>query len=168
MAETAYLGLGSNLGDRQAALELAVAGLARVAGIEVTSLSAAYETSPVGPVAQGPFLNAAARLRTRLTPRRLLEALLATERAQGRRRGEPWGPRTLDLDLLLFGDTCLREPGLTVPHPHLTERRFVLEPLLEIAPDLVHPQSGEPLSSCLARLPPGEEQVRRVGPLRPP
>ena len=163
--ERCYIGLGSNMGDRRATLESALAHLQRRAAIEVTAVSSTYETSPVGPVAQADFLNAAAELRTSLEPHRLLEALLSTESDHGRRRGERWGPRRLDLDLLLMGDRRLEEPGLTIPHPYLARRRFVLEPLLEIAPDLVHPVSGERLAGVLANLKTGE-RVRRAGRLR--
>ena len=161
-AERCCIGLGSNLGDRRATLESALARLQGLAGIEVTAVSSAYETSPVGPVPQADFLNAAAELRTSLEPRPLLEALLSTERDHGRRRRQRWGPRSLDLDLLLMGDRRVEEPGLTIPHPQLAFRRFVLVPLLEIAPDLVHPVSGEKLAGILAGLVTGE-RVRRAG-----
>lgn len=165
-AQTAYLGLGSNLGDRLGALQSALRGLARIDGLEVRAVSAAYETSPVGPVPQGDFLNAVAEVRTGLDPPSLLLALLQVERDHGRQRRERWGPRSLDLDLLLWGQVRFEAPGLVVPHPHLTERRFVLEPLLELAPDLVHPVSGQPLASYLARLG-SQERVRRAAALLP-
>ncbi len=152
------------MGDRRGTLESALGALHHQPPIEITAVSSAWETSPVGPVAQADYLNAAAELRTTLEPRRLLEVLQATEDAHGRRRRQRWGPRTLDLDLLLAGDRRLEEPGLTVPHPRLGQRRFVLEPLLEIAPDLVHPVSGERLAAVLADLATGE-RVRRSGPL---
>lgn len=153
------------MGDRRRTLESALADLHHQPAIEITAASSAWETSPVGPVAQADYLNAAAELRTTLEPRRLLEVLESTEDAHGRRRRQRWGPRTLDLDLLLAGDRRLQEPGLTVPHPRLTQRRFVLEPLLEIAPELVHPVSGERLAAVLAGLATGE-RVRQSGPLR--
>lgn len=165
--ETAYIGLGSNLGDRLAALEAALGALARLEGLDLVAVSAAYETAPVGPVAQGDYLNAVTQVRTRLKPRALLEALLQIERGHGRERRERWGPRTLDLDLLLWGRVRVAEPGLVVPHPRLTERRFVLEPLLEIAPDLVHPDGGRPLAHDLAALGEGE-RVRKAAALRLP
>lgn len=161
-AERCYIGLGSNIGDRRGALESALARLQGREGIEVTAVSSAWETSPVGPVAQADFLNAAAELKTSLAPRRLLEALLSTEREHGRERRQRRGPRSLDLDLLLVGDRRLEEPGLTIPHPCLASRLFVLVPLLEIAPDLVHPVSGERLAGVLAGLETGE-RVRRAG-----
>ena len=153
------------MGDRRGTLESALADLHQQPAIEIAAVSSAWETSPVGPVAQADFLNAAAELRTTLEPRRLLGILQSTESAHGRRRRERWGPRTLDLDLLLVGDRRLEEPGLTVPHPRLTQRRFVLEPLVEIAPELVHPVSRERLDGILDRLAAGE-RVRRSGPLR--
>ena len=165
-AERCYIGLGSNIGDRRGALESALARLQSRAGIEVTAVSGAWETSPVGPVAQADFLNAAAELRAALEPRRLLEVLLSTEREHGRERRQRWGPRSLDLDLLLVGDRRLEEPGLTIPHPRLASRRFVLVPLLEIAPGLVHPVSGERLADLLAGLESGD-RVRRAGRLLP-
>ena len=152
------------MGDRRGTLESALADLHHQPAIEITAVSSAWETSPVGPAAQPDFLNAAAELRTTLEPRRLLEILQSTESAHGRRRRERWGPRTLDLDLLLVGDRRLEEPGLTIPHPRLTQRRFVLEPLVEIAPELVHPVSRERLEGILDRLETGE-RVRRSGPL---
>lgn len=164
-AERCYIGLGSNIGDRQGALESALSHLHSRPEIEVAAVSSVYETSPVGPVAQADFLNAAAELSTSLSPRLLLDALLSTERDLGRRRGQRWGPRSLDLDLLLMGGRRVEEPGLTIPHPRLASRRFVLVPLLEIAPGLVHPVSGERLAGVLAGLETGE-RVRRTGRLR--
>ncbi|HWH06741.1 MAG TPA: 2-amino-4-hydroxy-6-hydroxymethyldihydropteridine diphosphokinase [Gaiellaceae bacterium] len=134
---TAYVGIGANLGDREATIGLA---LERLPG--VVEVSALRETEPVGPVEQPRFLNCVAVLETELSPRELLDELLAIELSLGRVRGERWGPRTLDLDLLLHGDAVLDEPGLTLPHPRLHERRFVLEPLAELAPDLVVPGRG--------------------------
>jgi 2-amino-4-hydroxy-6-hydroxymethyldihydropteridine diphosphokinase len=133
-AETAYLGLGSNLGDRAAALAGALAALRARPGIEVTRVSSLYATDPVGPVPQGEFLNAAAEVRTRLGPRELLAACLEIEAGLGRLRTERWGPRAIDLDLLLFGELRMEEPDLVLPHPRMRERAFVLAPLAEIAP----------------------------------
>ena len=128
----AYVGLGANLGDREAAIRAAAAAL------PATRLSTIRETEPWGYADQPPFLNAVAEVETDLSPRALLERLLEIERSLGRRRGGPrWGPRTIDLDLLLFGAQTVDEPGLTVPHPRLAERAFVLEPLAEVAPSLV-------------------------------
>jgi 2-amino-4-hydroxy-6-hydroxymethyldihydropteridine diphosphokinase len=134
----AYVGLGANLGDRERMLRAAVDALAAEEGIEVVSVSTLRETEPVGVGEQPRFLNGAAELETTLTARELLDRLLAVEQRFGRVRfpGEH-GPRTLDLDLLLYGDETIDEPGLAVPHPRMHERRFVLEPLAELAPGLV-------------------------------
>jgi 2-amino-4-hydroxy-6-hydroxymethyldihydropteridine diphosphokinase len=140
----AYVGLGANLGDRERTLRAAVDALAAEAGIEVVSVSTLRETEPLGVGEQPRFLNGAVELETTLTARELLDRLLAVEQRFGRVRipGEH-GPRTLDLDLLLYGDETIDEPGLTVPHPRVHERRFVLEPLAELAPGLVVPGRGD-------------------------
>ena len=140
----AYVGLGANLGDRERTLRAAVDALAVVDGVEVVSVSVLRDTEPVGVGQQPLYLNGAAELETTLTARELLDRLLAVEERFGRVRipGEH-GPRTLDLDLLLYGDQMIEEPGLTVPHPRLHERRFVLEPLAELAPGLVVPGRGD-------------------------
>ena len=151
----AYIGLGSNLGDRRAQLEEALRRLGDDPAISVVAVSSYRDTAPVGVVDQPRFLNAAAALETTLGPRGLLDLLLAVERDLGRdRSGERWGPRTVDLDLLLYGDVSLDEPGLTVPHPRLHERRFVLEPLVELDPALALP-GGERLGDLLGCLEPG-------------
>jgi 2-amino-4-hydroxy-6-hydroxymethyldihydropteridine diphosphokinase len=166
-----HVGLGSNLGDRRANLAAALEAFPRhpeLAGrVELVRASLAYETDPVGPPGQGPYLNAAATVRTDLPPERLLAAFLDLERAAGRdRTTEPRnGPRTLDLDLLLDGATVLDRPGLTLPHPRLRERGFVLIPLAEIAPEAIDPVTGESVQSLLLRLPsPGRADP--IGPLR--
>jgi len=130
----AYIGLGANLGEREATLRDAVERLAADPGVQVVAVSSFRETDPVGAIRdQPPFLNGAAAVETSLTPRRLLELLLRIETEFGRRRqGPQGGPRTLDLDLLLYGDEEIDEPGLRVPHPRLHERAFVLEPLAEL------------------------------------
>ena len=140
----AYVGLGANLGDRERTLRAAAEALAAEEGVEVVSVSTLRETEPVGVGEQPRFLNGAAELETTLTARELLDRLLAVEQRFGRVRipGEH-GPRTLDLDLLLYGDEVIDEPGLAVPHPRLHERRFVLEPLAELAPGLVVPGRGD-------------------------
>jgi 2-amino-4-hydroxy-6-hydroxymethyldihydropteridine diphosphokinase len=130
----AYVGLGSNLGDREQTLRAALERLAENPGVEVVAVSSFRETDPVGPVVDQPrFLNGAVALETSLSARGLLELLLEVEAEFGRsRNGPPGGPRTLDLDLLVYGDEHVDEPGLEVPHPRLHERPFVLEPLEEL------------------------------------
>jgi 2-amino-4-hydroxy-6-hydroxymethyldihydropteridine diphosphokinase len=142
----AYIGLGSNLGDREATLREALRRLDSVDGIAVVAVSSFRETDPVGKVDQPRFVNAAAELETSLRPQDLLDRLLEVERALGRDRAqeERWGPRTVDLDLLLYGGETFEDPGLEVPHPRLAERAFVLEPLLELDPALRLPD-GRPL-----------------------
>lgn len=148
----AYVGLGANLGDRAATLLRAVALLGDENGVEVVSVSSFRDTEPVGFVEQPRFLNGAVELETRLPPRELLARLLAVEARLGRRRdGHRLGPRAIDLDLLLYEGEEVDEPGLTVPHPRLRERRFALEPLAELDPGLVV-AGGETVGKLLARL----------------
>jgi 2-amino-4-hydroxy-6-hydroxymethyldihydropteridine diphosphokinase len=142
----AYVGLGSNLGDREATLLRALELLASEAGVAVTMVSAFRDTEPVGYADQPRFLNGVAAVDTELPARELLERLLGVERSLGRRRNGPrFGPRTIDLDLLLYGDATIEEPGLSVPHPRLGERRFVLEPLAELDPSLTLPDGRKVL-----------------------
>lgn len=159
---TAYLGLGANLGDRRAALQGAVAGLA-AAGVAVTASSSTYETDPVGLVLDQPaFLNACLQVDTDLDPEALLDVAKALEAAAGREPGPRHGPRPLDVDVLLHGDAPHDSARLTVPHPGLLERRFVLVPLLELDLTLCTPD-GTALADALARLP-LTDGVRRAGP----
>ena len=140
----AAVGLGANLGDAAATLRDAIAELARLPGARLLRASRLYRTPAWGRTEQPDFINAVALLETELPARDLLDALLGIERMFGRVRldGERWGPRTLDLDLLLFGDAVVDEPGLRVPHPHLHERAFALLPLAEIAPQMMIPSIG--------------------------
>jgi 2-amino-4-hydroxy-6-hydroxymethyldihydropteridine diphosphokinase len=150
----AYIGLGANLGDREGTLRAAIDALGAGPEIEVLAVSTFRETDPVGPVADQPrFLNGAVAVETSLSAAELLDRLLDTERRFGREREgvPPQGPRTLDLDLLVFGDELIDEPGLRVPHPHLHERRFALDPLAELAPGLELPGYG-PVEEILAGL----------------
>jgi 2-amino-4-hydroxy-6-hydroxymethyldihydropteridine diphosphokinase len=148
----AYIGLGSNLGDRKTTVRRALELLAAEPLVELVAVSALRETEPVGPVEQPRFLNAVAAVETSLHPRALLARLLEIERVLGRTRTGPrFGPRTIDLDLLLHGDTVVDEPGLTVPHPRLHERRFALEPLAELDPHLHIPGRGH-VEALLAEL----------------
>jgi 2-amino-4-hydroxy-6-hydroxymethyldihydropteridine diphosphokinase len=148
----AYIGLGANLGDREATIRRALELLDRDPDVSVVAVSTLRETEPVGYADQPRFLNGAAALETVLGPRDLLSRLLSVERALGRtRKGPRWGPRTIDLDLLLHGAEVVDEPGLRVPHPRLAERRFALEPLAELDPGLVLP-GARPLATLLASL----------------
>jgi len=135
----AYLGLGTNLGDRESYLAQALKELAGLPTIETGAVSSIYETAPVGLTDQPDFLNLVVSVRTALSPRELMDALLHIENKMGRVRTVRWGPRVIDLDLLVFGDVRVEVPGLSVPHPRLRERSFVLIPLAEIAPDLILP-----------------------------
>ena len=157
-----YLGLGSNVGDREENLRAAIRMLAE-RGVEVDAVSSAYETEPVGEVLDQPdFLNAAIRVRTELAPEELLDVCKAIEAERGRSLDAPrHSPRSLDVDLLLLGDLELSTDRLTLPHPEVTSRRFVLAPLLELDPDLALPD-GTRLSGALANLGPGQ-RADRVG-----
>jgi 2-amino-4-hydroxy-6-hydroxymethyldihydropteridine diphosphokinase len=138
----AYVGLGANLGSREETLRRAIAILGEADGVDVLAVSQLRETEPVGVVDQPRFLNGAVAVETTRTSRELLDLLLGIERTLGRVREERWGPRTVDLDLLVYGDEIVDEPGLRVPHPHLHERRFALEPLAELDPELDIPGLG--------------------------
>jgi 2-amino-4-hydroxy-6-hydroxymethyldihydropteridine diphosphokinase len=147
----AYVGLGANLGPREITLLRAVDLLAETEGVDVRAVSQLRETEPVGVVEQPLFLNGAVALDTSLSPRELLDRLLEIERELGRVRELRWGPRVVDLDLLVYGDRRMEEPGLRVPHPRLHERRFALEPLAELDPELDVPGLGR-VEDALAAL----------------
>ena len=167
-AVRAFVALGSNLGDRHALLDFAVARLRASEGIAVLAVSPVYETAPVGGPPQDAYLNAAVALRTALAPRALLERLLAIEAQAGRvRTGVRDAPRRLDLDLLLYGELVLDEPGLVLPHPRLHERAFALVPLADLAPDLVHPVRGETIGRLAERVR-DPAALRLAGPVGPP
>ena len=148
---TAFVGIGSNLGDREDNLRRAIELLSAEDGVEVVAVSEIRETDPVGPVEQGPFLNGAVEVETSLGPHELLGRLLSVENGLGRVRSERWGPRTIDLDLLLYGGERFDEAGLSVPHPRLHERRFVLEPLSELDSSLEVPGKAK-VQTLLAEL----------------
>lgn len=155
----AYIGFGSNIGDRLAFIRNALRRLSETEGISLQRVSSVYETDPVGFAAQAPFLNGAARLATDLSPRLLLRTLKAVETAIGRKHRIRWGPREIDLDLLIYGDVCLQSEALTLPHPEMHRRGFVLVPLAEIAPHLVHPTLHTPIRELRNRL---EEDTSRI------
>jgi 2-amino-4-hydroxy-6-hydroxymethyldihydropteridine diphosphokinase len=160
---TAYIALGANLGDRERTLHSAIASLRQLGS--VAAVSSFYETAPVGMVEQPDFLNAVVALRTALPPQQLMVVLLRIEQQHGRDRSAsvPKGPRTLDLDLLSYGDVMMETPTLTLPHPSLAERRFVLVPLTEIAPQWRHPVSGKTAADLLAEIsPPGGESRQTI------
>ncbi|MGO9403060.1 MAG: 2-amino-4-hydroxy-6-hydroxymethyldihydropteridine diphosphokinase [Terriglobales bacterium] len=159
MGETAYLSLGSNLGDRAANLRAAIAQLASAG--RVLAVSALYETQPVDVPDQPWFLNCVVAIATGKKPRELLQFALQVEAAMGRLRMGDKGPRNIDIDILLFGDSVVDEPGLKIPHPAMERRRFVLEPLVEIAPEARHPIFGKTARELLAALG-GGQTVRRL------
>jgi len=175
---TAYLALGSNLGDRLVALRAAVQALATRPELRIDlahDVSSLYESSPIGGSSdQPPYLNSALCVRTSLTPSALLATVLSIEDSLGRTRRVRWGPRVVDIDLLFVGDVVLDTPTLTLPHPRLHDRRFVLEPLSELAADLIHPLIGVSigtLTQCLRRDRRSDTVIRIQGPgwvLHPP
>lgn len=161
MEECAYIGLGSNLGDRELKLLMAVAELGKLPGTRVTGVSQFYETDPVGGVPQDNFYNAVARIVTTLSPFLLLDELKRVETEVFQRKSSKrWGPRSMDLDILLYGELVLESDRLTIPHPRLAERRFALQPLSDLAPDLVHPVLGKSVVQLLAALTTTEKVVK--------
>lgn len=160
------IGLGSNLGPREQSLERAVAALEQRPSTQVVAVSRWRATRPVGgPAGQPPFLNGAVLIETALDPQSLLEAIASIERELGRTRDERWGPRTIDLDLLLYGDRVVEAPGLSVPHPSMAWRRFVLEPAAEIAPQMLHPTTGWTVARLLEHLDTSPSYVAVAGPI---
>jgi len=144
-----YLGLGSNMADRAGMIARAAACLVSRGDIVLRRLSSLYLTSPWGRLDQGDFVNAVAEVETHLDPRELLRRAKGIEQDLGRRPGPRWGPRAIDIDILLYGNEVVREDDLVIPHPYLCKRAFVLVPLAEIAPDLIHPETGVKVSSFM-------------------
>jgi 2-amino-4-hydroxy-6-hydroxymethyldihydropteridine diphosphokinase len=161
MPNLVYLSLGSNVGDREAQLQDALAKLAAVGSVVATS--SFYETEPIEFTQQPWFLNCALALETSQTPQQLMAAILRIEEEMGRRRVQEKGPRSIDIDILLFDDTIVDSKELTIPHPAMRQRRFVLEPLAEIAPELLHPVLKKTIGELLDSLPPGQV-VKRLKP----
>ena len=149
----AFIGAGANLGEPVRQIRQAKDALQKSPGVKFLGASSLYRTQPMGPIAQPPFINAVFSLECGMSPKDLLALLLSVEEKMGRIRRERWGPRVIDLDLLFYGDMVISEQGLEVPHPRLHERRFVLAPLVEIAPDVVHPVLKKSASDLLAALP---------------
>jgi 2-amino-4-hydroxy-6-hydroxymethyldihydropteridine diphosphokinase len=148
----AFIGIGANVGDPAAQCRDAVRRCGTIAGIRVLRCSSLYRTAPLGPMEQDWFINAVAEVRTDLPPRKLCEALKAIERQMGRTGGPRWGPRVIDLDILLYGQEVIQEEGLTIPHPEMHRRRFVLAPLCELASYVIHPAFGVSACGLLDRL----------------
>lgn len=159
-AARAFLGLGSNVGDSRRTLRWAVERVDGLPGTRVVARSALYRTAPVGRAGQADFLNQVIQIETRLSPWDLLAAVLEVERQGGRVRRERWGPRTLDIDVVWYDNVVVSEPDLEIPHPRLEERRFVLEPLSELAPDLLLP-SGRTVGEALERV--AAQRVEKLG-----
>jgi 2-amino-4-hydroxy-6-hydroxymethyldihydropteridine diphosphokinase len=159
MMNKAYLGLGSNLGRRLENLKKALRQLTSTEDIIIRAISAVYETRPVGGPEQGPYLNACVKLETALSPTKLLLAMQTVEDNLGRVRKERWGPRTIDLDLLIYENILINSPLLELPHPRIVERDFVLIPLAEIAPNLIIPGQTITVKDLLSSRPPTEDIV---------
>ncbi len=158
----AYLGIGSNLGDPVQNCREALRQISTLNGSEVLRRSSLYRTEPVGVEAQGWFVNGVVEIRTAFPAAQLLKALQWIERSMGRERTERWGPRVIDIDILLFGQQIVNSEGLVIPHPEMHRRRFVLEPMNEIAPYVIHPLYGVSMRGLLDRLE-GHRAVERIG-----
>jgi len=158
--ETAFVGLGTNMGDKRANIKKAIAVLGGMKTVHIAGVAPVYRTAPVGYTAQDWFLNTVVKVETYLSPRELLAKLLGIEEKMGRKRTIRWGPRVIDLDLLLYGDRVVKEKDLVVPHPRLTERAFVVVPLADLAPDLILP-GGKRAAQLAADLM-KEQQVEKV------
>ena len=167
MPERAHIGLGSNLGDRRGYLAAGLAAVAALPGTHLAAVSSIYETPPLGPADQPDYLNAVCAIDAPLGPLALLAALHKIENQHRRQRHIRWGPRTLDLDLLLYGERVIDSADLQLPHPHMNDRSFVLAPLCEIAPDLHHPLTARPFTAHLAELT-HSDAARAIGSLARP
>jgi 2-amino-4-hydroxy-6-hydroxymethyldihydropteridine diphosphokinase len=157
----AYVGLGSNIGDKAGNILRALDILSQSDGIKITKVSSFYETEPIGYEDQDWFINAVAQIETIFSPEELLIAFKKVEQIMGRKNTIRWGPREIDLDLLMYDQLCFESPGLVIPHPRLHERAFVLVPLVEIAPDLFHPIQKKTIAELLAELQ-SQKTVRQI------
>jgi 2-amino-4-hydroxy-6-hydroxymethyldihydropteridine diphosphokinase len=160
---TAYIGTGSNMGDREAYCEEAVRLVSRFPATSIIRVSSLYETAPMERTDQDWFINCVTAVRTTLSPHELLRACQEVEQLLGRKRSVRFGPRTIDMDILFYGDRIIQEPGLTIPHPRAHERRFVLEPMAEIAPELTHPALRKTVVQILKELQ-NHQEIRRSMP----
>jgi 2-amino-4-hydroxy-6-hydroxymethyldihydropteridine diphosphokinase len=160
---TAYIGLGSNLGDRAGNVRSAAEKLKNHAVDGQLRLSPLYLSEPWGKLDQPDFVNAAAEIATQLSPEDLLATCLSIEQGMGRERGEKWGPRIIDLDIVFYGDEIVNTQDLEIPHPRLAERAFVLQPLLDLCPELVDPRTGRPLADLLSGLARQPGDLVRIG-----
>ncbi|RKU09230.1 2-amino-4-hydroxy-6-hydroxymethyldihydropteridine diphosphokinase [Candidatus Poribacteria bacterium] len=147
-----YIGFGSNIDDRLSHIQNAIHALSEAEGITLQKISSLYETEPVGYEEQAKFLNGVVAIETCLSPHTLLQTLKQIETAVGRQHRTRWGPREIDMDILIYGDICLQAPDLVIPHPEMHLRRFVLVPLAEIAPNLLHPVFNQTIQTLLERL----------------
>lgn len=161
MSNTAYIGIGSNLGSPVENCRNSITALRDYPRISLTARSPFYKTEPEGIAEQNWFINAVVKISTELEPEELLDSLLQIETAMGRVRKEKWGPRIIDLDILLYEDRIIKMEKLKIPHPEMAKRRFVLQPLSELAPDLVHPELGKTIEELLRELA-EDRQVHRV------